>query len=293
MSTDSLSASTLLSQLKLQTDNTKEFWNTAWEKDLTRWRNAELRPVFTRHLYVCACNAPEASNLSAIPMPCVINAAELEANLYNGAEEEAVVRDFLKGKAVLVPLCGDTPVVRYMADHGATTVVGVDLAPEGLRRQREAHFDDVNFTVTPVKLSNGGTATMYEGVKDGCTIRLFEGDFLALATAPEFCDSKIDFVYDRASMMAMHPSMRDAYVATIAAVLTPEAGLIVERAVRDEGDVSGPPFTFFADQVKSLYENSTGRPYDVETMLVNRWSEHPEPGAPHYFELLRVYPQKA
>ncbi|KPA85260.1 hypothetical protein ABB37_01607 [Leptomonas pyrrhocoris] len=278
---------------KLNGQNSKEFWNAAWEHDATGWRQAEQRPVFTRNLYVWACNSSDASDVQVIPRPCVIDKADYDADLYNGPTEEAVVTAFLQGKSVLVPLCGDTAAVRYMADHGATLVVGADLAPEALRRQRETHLGDVRFVVTSLPLpGSSGSVTVYEGVKGGCTIRLFEGDFLALAGVEVFCNAKIDFVYDRASMMAMHPSMRSAYVATIAACLTPEAGLMVERPVRDEGDVAGPPFTFSPVQVLSLYNSATGRSYDVETVLVSRWYGNPDPGNVHYFDFLRVFPKK-
>lgn len=280
-----------IQKLKLSEENANEFWNAAWEHDVTGWRHAEQQPFFTRNLYVFACNAPGASDVQSVPMPCVVGKEENSANLFNGPAEEKVVAAFLKGKAVLVPLCGDTPVLRYLADHGAAMVVGADLAPEGLRRQREKHFSEITFAATPLTLPSGGAATIYEGVKDGCTVRLFEGDFLALAALPEFHRSKVDFVYDRASMMAMHPSMRVEYVASVAACLTPEATLMVERPIRDAGDVGGPPFTFFPDQVHALYEAATGRSYDVETMLVNRWYGHPEPGSAHYFEFLRVCPR--
>lgn len=278
---------------KLDAHNAKTFWNAAWEHDFTGWRNAEQQPFFTRNLYVYACNAPGAPAGQALPMPCVIDKAENDAKLYNGVAEEVVVTQYLRGKAVLVPLCGDTPALRYLADHGARLVIGADLAPEGLRRQREAHFGEVAFSATNLPLPGGGEVMLYEGFKDGCTVHLYQGDFLALATLPAFCDTKVDFVYDRASMMAMHPSMREAYVKTVAAVLTPEAGLMVERPVRDAGDVEGPPFTFFAEQVHALYEAATGREYDVQTMLVNRWYGHPEPGRVHAFEFFRVCPKKA
>jgi hypothetical protein len=293
MSTGSHEMDPAVTNVGLNEQNAKDFWSSAWEHNVTDWRCAEQQPFFTRNLYVFARNAPGVPGGPAIAMPCVIGMSENEVNLYNGAAEEAVVTEFLRGKAVLVPLCGDTPAVRYMADHGASLVVGTDLAAEGLRRLREAHFGDVLFALTPLTLADGSTVIVYEGHTKGCTIRLFEGDFLALVTLPEFCSAKINFVYDRASMMAIHPNMREAYVETVAAALAPEAGLMVERPVRDEGDVSGPPFTFTADQVRSLYESATGRSYDVNTMLVNRWYGNPEAGSVHYFEFFRVYPKAA
>ncbi|KAG5498358.1 hypothetical protein JIQ42_03164 [Leishmania sp. Namibia] len=98
-----------------------------------------------------------------------------------------------------------------------------------------------------------------------------------------------DFVYDRASMMAIPPLMRERYVRAVAAVLNPTAGLMVERPIREEGDKSGPPFSFSADQVQALYEAATGRRYEVSSMLENRWYGSLEPGAVHYYEFLRVY----
>lgn len=278
-------------KMKLSSENANEFWNAAWENNVTGWRNAEQQPFFTRNLYVMACNTPGVEGVKPLSVPCVIGKEENEANLYNGAAEEEVVTAFLKGKAVLVPLCGDTPAVRYMANHGAALVVGADLAPEGLRLQRQTHFPEVAFSATSLTLPNGSAATVYEGVKEGCTVRLFEGDFLALAAAPEFNSSKMDFVYDRASMMAMHPSMRGDYVKTVASCLSPSATLMVERPIRDEGDANGPPFTFFPDQVHALYAAATGRDYEVETILSNRWYGHAEPGSAHYFEFMRVAPK--
>ncbi|KAG5499936.1 hypothetical protein GH5_04073 [Leishmania sp. Ghana 2012 LV757] len=55
-----------------------------------------------------------------------------------------------------------------------------------------------------------------------------------------FHETRADFVYDRASMMAIPPLMRELYVRAVASVLKPTAGLMVERPSREEGDESGP-----------------------------------------------------
>lgn len=286
--------------MKLTTDNTSAFWTSAWDTNVTGWRNAEATPSFTRHLYAFACHVPggAAAPATAVvpPLPLVVTAEMHAAEELNGPAEEATVRGFLAGKTVLVPLCGDTAVLRYMADHGAAAVIGADLAVEGLRLQREVRFAGVTFTFTTHALPGAGDASsvvVYEGCLGGSTVRLFEGDFLELPRLSAFAAAPVDFVYDRASMMAMHPSLRAPYVRSIASVLRPDAGLMVERPVRDEGDARGPPFTFSADEVLSLYEAATGRPYEICTLLENRWFSRPATGSVHYLEFFRLYPRAA
>ncbi|KAG5474771.1 hypothetical protein LSCM4_03947 [Leishmania orientalis] len=177
-----------------------------------------------------------------------------------------------------------------MADHGASIVVGVDLAAMALRLQRERSFSEVEYTCTECALVGGGIVKVCNGVCGGCALRLFEGDMFELPPVAAFHGTRADFVYDRASMMAIPPLMRELYVRAVASVLKPTAGLMVERPIQEEGDESGPPFSFSADQVQALYEAATGRRYEVRAME-NRWDGSLEPGAVHYYEFLRVYPK--
>lgn len=275
--------------VKLTAENSSEFWNCVWESGHTRWREAEKSHPFTRNIFAFVSGLKSIGAADSAPL--VVTKEMNEEGVLNGTTEVAVVASFLAEKTVLVPLCGDTPVIRYLADHGAKRVIGADLSPMGLLRQRESHFSDVSFEQSLHRCSETDDEVIeFNGTLGECNIKLFQGDFLKLSKCAAFCTG-VDFVFDRASMMAMHPSLREPYVRTIAACLKPDGYAMVERPIRDPGDMSGPPFTFTVDEVRTLYEKTTGHRYDARVVVENHWIGHKNdtPGVARYFDFIGIY----
>jgi thiopurine S-methyltransferase len=69
---------------------------------------------------------------------------------------------------------------------------------------------------------------------------------------------RFDAVWDRASIIAIEPHLREKYVETMSRVIRPGGTLLVStldrRTGTDEGRNSGPPFSVPEAEVRRLYE---------------------------------------
>ncbi|KAG5475112.1 hypothetical protein CUR178_04563 [Leishmania enriettii] len=124
-------------------DIVDEWRSATYEEEPTWWLGAEEPPSFALNVCVFACSFPGCASPAAVPLPLFVTLASYAAQVLNGAAEEPMVRVFLRGTVVLVPLCGDSAALRYMAEHVAAIVVGVDLAAVALRLG-ERRFSEVS-----------------------------------------------------------------------------------------------------------------------------------------------------
>ncbi len=142
------------------------------------------------------------------------------------------------GERVLVPLCGKTLDLRWLAAQGLQ-VLGVELsrkaiedffAEQGLQPQIEEQGAFVRFRAE--------------------AIELWCGDFFALAAADvEPCH----LFYDRAALIALPLEMRQRYAAHLQAILPQVCrGLLVTLDYPQE-QMNGPPFAVPAEQVQAFY----------------------------------------
>lgn len=138
---------------------------------------------------------------------------------------------------VFVPLCGKTLDMLWLRERGHP-VVGVELSEAAV----EQFFSENGLEA---RVSREGDFTVHEC--DG--IRLYCGDFFALE-AQHLQQARL--FYDRASLIALPPQMRQAYAHHLMRLL-PEAsrGLLV-TLVYDEGEMDGPPFSVREDEVRAL-----------------------------------------
>jgi thiopurine S-methyltransferase len=139
-------------------------------------------------------------------------------------------------KRVLVPLAGKAVDMLLLASRGMD-VVGVELVEAPCRELFEenaiAHRREGNRFI-----SDDGRITMVCGDMLACT-REALGSF--------------DAVYDRAALVALHPSMRRAYVDTIARMLAPAARTLLITFEYDQSKIDGPPWSVPEADVHSLY----------------------------------------
>lgn len=127
---------------------------------------------------------------------------------------------------VLVPLCGKTLDMRWLADRGHT-VTGVELE----RRAVEAFFHE--WGVDPLERERA------DGLVEllGADVHLAIGDFFAFR--PE---SMTDRFFDRAALVALPQSMRADYLAHLAGCVAPGAQGLLIAFEYDPADMNGPPF---------------------------------------------------
>ena len=143
---------------------------------------------------------------------------------------------------VLVPLCGKTHDLFFLAGRGHR-VTGVELSSIACAAVFEREG------VMPER-SQVGPYTAWSG--GGVTV--LQGDFFALM--PEHVPG-VTRVWDRASMIALPPEMRVAYVQTIQRVLVDRAAsrVLLNTLVYNAAAGMGPPFAVPDDEVHRAYSD--------------------------------------
>ena len=142
------------------------------------------------------------------------------------------------GSRVFVPLCGKSLDLIWLAEQGHQ-VVGVELSPLAA----EAFFSENKLIVERQQV---GDLELWQSEK----ISLFCGDFFALTTE---ILGQVDAVYDRASLIALPPAMRQDYAEKMAELAQSAPKLLVTLEY-DQSKMDGPPFSVSEDEVQTLYQ---------------------------------------
>lgn len=150
------------------------------------------------------------------------------------------------GARVLVPLCGKSVDLVWLADRGLA-VTGVELstiavesffAEQGLAGdvRRRGRFDVYAAATRPIEL--------------------WCGDFF------EFGETGFDALYDRGALVALPPDLRPPYVERVQRCLNPAAARLVVTLEYDQRRAPGPPFSVPADELLAYWpdlERVSGR----------------------------------
>lgn len=141
-----------------------------------------------------------------------------------------------KRTKVLVPLCGKSLDMRWLADEGYP-VLGIECAPEAIEQflvQRDtsvSRYRQADFTIA----------------RQG-SVELWCGDFFHLHIEQA---TEIGAFYDRASLIALPPATRQRYAFHLAQLVPPGAKGLLVSLTHSEG-VSGPPYSVPASEIESL-----------------------------------------
>jgi thiopurine S-methyltransferase len=138
----------------------------------------------------------------------------------------------LEGSRVLVPLCGKSLDLAWLAGRGYQ-VVGVELA------QRAVEDFFAEHALQPV-VSEVGAFRVYRAG----AVEIYCGDFFAL-TAQQLAGCT--GLYDRAALIALPPEMRARYVAHLTQALPSGC------QDYDQAQMDGPPFAVADDEVQRLF----------------------------------------
>lgn len=158
------------------------------------------------------------------------------------------------GTRVFVPLCGKTLDLIWLAEQGHQ-VVGIELSPLAV----ESFFSENNLAAERHQIA-GLDCWQSEN------ITLFCGDFFALTTE---ILGQVDAVFDRASLVALPPEMRQDY-ATKLTELAQSAPKLLVTLEYDQQKMDGPPFSVSEDEVKALYQaNYTVEQLSAQDVLGN------------------------
>ncbi|ANO50298.1 thiopurine S-methyltransferase [Woeseia oceani] len=141
------------------------------------------------------------------------------------------------GTRVLVPLCGKSVDMLWLANRGLE-VVGVELSALAI----EAFFAE---HAIAFDIDDSGALTRYRAVDRPVT--LYCGDYFELACEP--CAA----LFDRGALVALPESLRPAYARHTDSLLTSSAVRLLVTLEYDQQRASGPPFAVTAEEVQRYW----------------------------------------
>lgn len=139
---------------------------------------------------------------------------------------------------VFVPLCGKSRDMLWLREQGHE-VLGVEISPIAV----EAFFRENGLAA--VQTEQGAFIRWeFEGLAILC------GDFFALQSQDL---AGVGCVYDRASLIALPPAMRQRYVAQLKQVLPGRVPMLLVTLEYPQEQMDGPPFSVTEEEVQKLY----------------------------------------
>jgi thiopurine S-methyltransferase len=150
---------------------------------------------------------------------------------------------FFEGRRrVLVPLCGKTVDLAYLASRGLA-VVGVELVEDAAR----AFFEEAG---VPAHRTVDGPLARWEGAG----IEIVCGDFFDVGASE--LGGTFDACFDRAAIVALPPDMRRRYVDHLRTLLSPGARVLLVSFEHD-GPKEEPPFSVDEAEIRALHRGAS------------------------------------
>ena len=142
------------------------------------------------------------------------------------------------GSNVLVPLCGKSVDMKWLADRGCN-VTGVEASELPCR----AFFDEQALAYT---VSREGAFTVY---RSG-SIAIWQGDYFKFPAAG---NGTFHMVFDRAALVALPAGRRAAYAKKTAGLCGPGASILLISYEYPADDMAGPPFSVPESEIRTLF----------------------------------------
>ncbi len=147
------------------------------------------------------------------------------------------------GREVFVPLCGKSLDMVWLRQQGCK-VLGVELSALAV----QDFFAEQKITPTHSK-----TSKFEHCEADG--IRILCGDFFDLDRSDT---AQVGAVYDRASLVALPPEMRERYARHLAEILPKGTKILLITFDYPQEEMAGPPFAVSIKEVEALYSGCAG-----------------------------------
>lgn len=141
------------------------------------------------------------------------------------------------GNTVLVPLCGKTVDLIWLAAQGLE-VIGVELSDIAVR----SFFSENRLEY---ETARHGSLECYRAAS--APIRIYCGDYF------EFGAERAHALYDRGALVATPAPDRPRYVEHTKSLLEPGASRLIITLEYDQDAVGGPPFAVMPDEVLSYW----------------------------------------
>jgi thiopurine S-methyltransferase len=142
------------------------------------------------------------------------------------------------GSVVFVPLCGKSRDMLWLREQGQH-VLGVELSTIAA----QAFFKENGYSLQH-------TSHKKFDCIEAAGIRILCGDFFDLCKDDL---AKVSVVYDRASLIALPPDMRERYVRHLVSILPPGTQILLITVDYPQSEMQGPPFAVSSGEVKVLY----------------------------------------
>jgi thiopurine S-methyltransferase len=136
------------------------------------------------------------------------------------------------GSAVLVPLCGKTLDMLWLAERGHR-VLGVELSELASR----AFFEESALTYQERPIDGG---ILFEAERADLDLRIWCGDFFEL-TPERF--GTFDACFDRASLIALPEALQERHASRLLNLLKAGASGLLLGLDYDQNERQGPPFS--------------------------------------------------
>jgi len=149
--------------------------------------------------------------------------------------------DLAPGRSALVPLCGKSLDMGYLARQGVA-VTGVDVAEEALRQ-----FLATTECTAARQVNGAGIFLRAE------PYTLVAADMLSLTAAQI---GRFDIIWDRAALIALPPATRPRYMRRLLSLLKPAGRLLLVGMEYDSECMDGPPFSVSTREIKKLLGKS-------------------------------------
>ncbi|MDH5553545.1 MAG: thiopurine S-methyltransferase [Nitrosomonas sp.] len=143
------------------------------------------------------------------------------------------------GSKVFVPLCGKSRDMLWLNEQGHG-VLGIELSKLAV----QAFFHENEYT------PQHETNDKFE-IFSINNLSILCGNFLELGKNDL---ATVSAVYDRASLVALPPEMRERYVKHLMSILPPNTQILLITFDYPQSEMAGPPFAVSPDEVKRHYQ---------------------------------------
>lgn len=143
-----------------------------------------------------------------------------------------------RDSVVFVPLCGKSMDMLWLRDQGHL-VLGVELSAIAV----QAFFTENGYT------PQHDTRGKFD-LCEADDVSILCGDFFDLSKDDL---EKVIAVYDRASLIALPPEMRERYARHLVSILPPATQILLITVEYPQAEMQGPPFSVSASEVETIY----------------------------------------
>lgn len=169
---------------------------------------------------------------------------------------------FPAASRVYVPLCGKAIDLVWLRDQGHE-VIGCEFVASAV----QDFLREQGLSASPERRESE-RGTPYECHRTP-GLSVLQGDALDLDAA--LVGGPVDVVFDRAALVALHPSCRERYVDGLHRMLRPGGHILLIAFAYDQSRVDGPPWSVDAGTIERLFADR----FSMETLAVRAEEGNP------------------